>query len=92
MKQNRMAVAVEMDVSSGEARPRALTFGTRRVAVNEVCDRWHGQRHTWWKLATDEGQYVLVHNESSSEWELAAVVGETARDDAWPAQRRGPSH
>ena len=87
-----MGLSVEVDRSGGEARPRAIHFGARRVAVNEVCDRWHGRDRTWWKVSTDEGAYVLVHDDLSGEWDLAAVVAEEPRDDAWPAPRRGPAH
>jgi hypothetical protein len=85
-------LSVELDVVGGEARPRAIQFGTRRVGVNDVCDRWHGQDRTWWKVATDEGLYILVCEDASGQWSLAAVVGDTARDDAWPAPRRGAAH
>lgn len=87
-----MDLFVEVDASSGETRPSAVRFGTRRVAVNEVLDRWHGRDRTWWKVATDEGSYVLVHDDATGQWNLAAVVAEQVRDDAWPAPRRGPAH
>lgn len=87
-----MGLSVEMDTAGGEARPCAFHFGARRVNVNEVCDRWHGREHTWWKVATDEGLYILVRKELTGEWDLAAVVGEAPRNEAWPASRRGASH
>ncbi|WP_157271763.1 hypothetical protein [Azohydromonas aeria] len=88
-----VAVEVEPDGAGGEARPCAIRFGTRRVPVDGVLDRWHGRDWTWWKVATAEGAYVLVHDEASGEWALAAIVGEAPRDDAWPApRRRGSPH
>ncbi|NML16596.1 hypothetical protein [Azohydromonas caseinilytica] len=87
-----MGVSVEVDSAGGEARPRAVSFGARRVEVQEVLDRWHGRDKTWWKVATAEGEYVLVRNEISGEWDLAAVVAQAPRDDAWPAPRKGPAH
>ncbi|WP_157269229.1 hypothetical protein [Azohydromonas aeria] len=83
-----MSLSVELDTAAGEARPRAIHFGSRRVAVNEVCDRWHGRYRTWWKVATDKGFYILVCEDSTGQWDLAAAVGEAPRDDAWPAPRR----
>lgn len=82
----------EADAGGGEARPCAIRFGARRVAVDGVLDRWHGRDRTWWKVATAEGAYILVRDETSGEWALAAVVGEAPRDDAWPAPRRGRPH
>ena len=87
-----MGVAVEWDGAGGEPRPRAVHFGARRVEVLDVLDRWHGRDRTWWKVATAEGEYVLVHDETSGAWDLAAVVAQAPRDDAWPAPRKGPAH
>lgn len=87
-----MGLLVELDTVGEQAQPRAVHFGTRRVVVNEVCDCWHGRDHTWWKVASDEGLYILVCKDSAGEWDLAAVVNEVPRDDAWPAPRRGTSH
>ena len=87
-----MGVSVEVDSASGEARPRTVCFGARRVAVLDVLDRWHGHNKTWWKVATAEGEYVLMHDETRGAWDLAAVVAGAPRDDAWPAPRKGPAH
>lgn len=75
-----MSITVEVDPDESDPReraPRAICFGGRRVPVVGVLDRWYGRQHTWWKLQTDEGAYVLVHDESRWTWDLAAVVAET---------------
>ena len=61
---------------AGTAEPAAIWFGSRRVEVIEVLDRWYGTDHRWWKVQTAEGQYVLRLETNSSTWELAAVVRE----------------
>jgi hypothetical protein len=62
--------------AAGLFEPRAIWFGSRRVEVRGVVDRWYGTDRQWWKVETDEGHYVLRLDEPSGTWELAAVVGE----------------
>ena len=72
-----MDMRVECDPQrSGSAEPSTIWFGSRRVEVIEVLDRWYGTDHRWWKVQTAEGQYVLRLDTRSSSWELAAVVRE----------------
>jgi len=59
---------------AGTAEPAVIWFGSRRVDVRGVADRWWGTGRRWWKVDTDEGQYVLRLDEASGDWELAAVV------------------
>lgn len=58
----------------GAPEPATVWFGSRRVPVRAVVDRWYGADRSWWKLDTDDGQYVLRLDESSGAWDLAAVV------------------
>lgn len=62
--------------SVGVLEPRMICFGSRRVAVRAIIDRWYGTGRQWWKVETDEGFYVLRLDEASATWELAAVVGQ----------------
>ncbi|WP_066341520.1 hypothetical protein [Azohydromonas lata] len=87
-----MGLSVEMDAAGGEARPCAVHFGTQRVIVNEVCDRWHSRDRTWWKVATNEGSYILVCEDATGDWDLAAAVGKARRDEVCPVPRHGASH
>lgn len=64
-----------MPGESPAPEPRLVWFGERAVPVRAVVDRWWGARHRWWKVDTDEGQYILRLDEATREWELAAVVG-----------------
>ena len=71
-----MTVRVRMIDEAGRAQPGEIGFGTRTVRVLAVDDRWYGRDRTWWKVVTDEGRYVLVHDEASDRWDLAAVVAD----------------
>ena len=48
--------------ASGTVEPAVIWFGSRRVPVRAVVDRWYGSHHRWWKVETDEGAYVLRSN------------------------------
>lgn len=70
-----MELRVECVVGlSAELEPSVVWFGRRRVAVQAIVDRWFGLGQQWWKVATEDGLYVLRREEVSGEWVLAAVV------------------
>jgi hypothetical protein len=72
-----MDLRVECDVGPlAELEPAVVWFGSRRVAVRSIIDRWYGSGHRWWKIETDDGLYVLRREELSGDWVLAAVVRE----------------
>jgi hypothetical protein len=55
----------------GEEEPRALRIGERRIAVEEIVDRWLAPDHRYFKLRCDDGGiYVLRHDEATGTWEL----------------------
>jgi hypothetical protein len=60
---------------AGELEPSVIWFGSRRVEVRAVSDRWDGATQRWWKVETDEGSYVLRYDQPGGTWALAAVVG-----------------
>ena len=61
----------------GEGEPRAFTLGERRFAVLEILDRWLDPEHRYFKVRVDDGRmFVLRHDTSSGQWELAALVGD----------------
>ena len=72
-----MDLRVECAVGpSAELEPSVVWFGSRRVVVRSIIDRWYGSGHGWWKVDTEDGLYVLRREDSSGAWELAAVVRE----------------
>lgn len=60
--------------ASGEPEPAVVWFGNRRVPVRSIVDRWYGSHQRWWKVETEDGLYVLRRDETSGEWDLAAVT------------------
>ena len=69
-----MEIRVEYEAGhADEPEPAVVWFGKRRLAVHAIVDRWYGANRRWWKLDTDDGQYVLRHDRDRGEWELAAV-------------------
>jgi len=71
-----MDLRIEYDVASAELEPGVIWFGSRRVPVRSIVDRWYGSGRRWWKVETEDGLYVLRRDDRSGSWELAAVVRE----------------
>ena len=70
-----MEIRVESRAAApGELEPEVVWFGSRRVAVRSVVDRWYGTHQRWWKVDTDDGLYVLRRDDVSQEWQLAAIT------------------
>ena len=70
-----MLTVERSESATGVLEPRVIWFGSRRVEIRAIADRWYGSDRSWWKAETDEGAYVLRLDERSGTWELAAVVG-----------------
>jgi len=52
-----------------------IWFGARRVGVRAVVDRWFAPTTRWFRVdADDEQLYVLRHDESTDQWDLAALT------------------
>lgn len=68
----QVEIRVELDAAA-QADPAVVWFGSRRLPVNAVLDRWWGPGMRWWKVDTDDGPYILRRSEHDSRWELAAV-------------------
>jgi hypothetical protein len=60
-----------------EPEPIAFSFGTRRLLVRAIIDRWFAPTQRWLKVEADDDQtYVLRYDETSGEWDLAALVAD----------------
>lgn len=69
-----MDIRVEYEPGAAdEPQPSVVWFGSRRLPVRAIVDRWYGRDSSWWKLETDDGLYVLRRFDKHGEWELAAV-------------------
>ena len=59
----------------GDQEPVALWFGQRRCAVVGIVDRWFSPMQRWFKVEADDGQmYIVRHDETMGEWDLAALA------------------
>jgi hypothetical protein len=59
----------------GEQEPVAFWLGERRFEVREILDRWFAPAQRWFRVDVGDGDlYVLRHDETSGEWELAAFT------------------
>ena len=55
----------------GEETPRIISFGSRKVEVIKVLDRWLDPVHRYFKiLGDDQGIYIIRHDMDSWAWEL----------------------
>lgn len=63
--------------------PLAFWLGERRVEVRAIVDRWYAPEQRWFKVEADDGHtYVLRHDETTDEWEIAAFTA--SRHPAMP--------
>jgi hypothetical protein len=71
-------MALRVEVGSeflGEPEPIAVWFGARRVGVRAVVDRWFAPNQRWYRIdADDEQLYVVRHDQTTGEWDLAALT------------------
>jgi hypothetical protein len=59
----------------GDQEPLAFWLGDRRLAVRGIVDRWFAPTQRWFKVDADDGHlYVLRHDETSGDWDLAAYT------------------
>lgn len=69
-----MDIRVECEAGlTGSPEPAVVWFGSRRLVVRAIVDRWYGADRTWWKVDTQDGLYVLRRDSNTGEWDLAAV-------------------
>jgi len=55
----------------GEETPQRFYIGGRGVDVEDVCDRWLGPTHRYFKVrGSDGGIYILRHDAREDAWEL----------------------
>jgi len=58
-----------------EQEPIAFWLGERKIAVRAIVDRWYAPTQRWFRVDADDGHvYVLRHDESSGQWDVAAFT------------------
>jgi hypothetical protein len=69
-----MSMHIQVECYSGyrgEETPRAIWVGTRRVAVEEMIDRWIAPDHRYFKFKGDDRSiYIIRHDGTTLCWEL----------------------
>lgn len=66
---------------SGEGEPREFLLGNRRVAVEQILDRWHGEGYRYFRLRGDDrAVYILRHDETADDWEMTLFERASASD------------
>jgi hypothetical protein len=71
-----MAIRMECGAGHrGDPEPLVFWLGQRRVEVRGIVDRWFAPTQRWFKVDAEDGQlYVLRHDETAGDWELAALT------------------
>lgn len=64
----------------GEETPRAFIYDGVRREVREIAEHWYTERHSYFKLRTDDDyRYILRYEVDGQIWEL--VMRQSSRDD-----------
>ena len=67
-------ISLTVEAYSGykaDERPVAFRLGGRRIAVQQILDRWYGEDHAYFKLTgEDETVYIIRQDRPSDTWEL----------------------
>ena len=80
---------MELRVELGDDDPKVVWFGSRRLPVLAMVDRWWGADARWWKVETADGACILRRAMPDGPWELAAVPrsqAATGRGEGPPAR------
>ena len=54
----------------GEDTPRAFTLSGSHHVVVEILDHWYSETHSYFRVRTADGRYVLRFDLDRLEWEL----------------------
>ncbi len=54
----------------GEDTPRAFTVEGSRHVVVDILDHWYSETHSYFRVRTVEGRYVLRFDLDRLDWEL----------------------
>ncbi len=75
----RLRERIEVDAYSGfraNERPKSLRVAGGRVEVEEVIDRWYGERYDYFKVRGSDGRrYTIRYDRREDEWEMEGCEG-----------------
>lgn len=83
------SVGLKVEALTGDQglpEPSAFFLGARRVDVLEVMDRWLASDHGYVKLRTNDGIYILRHDQPIDCWALTLYK----ESEALPKMDVGP--
>ena len=67
-------IKIRVECYSGfcwEETPRALWFGSKRIEIEQLLDRWISPDHRYFKIHTvDKDLYIIRHDPNAWRWEL----------------------
>ncbi len=67
----------------GEREPCAFMLGGRRVETLQIVDRWLAERHSYFKIASSDGDiYILRRDSPLDRWELTLFEAAARRSTA----------
>ena len=71
-----MKIRVECSADHrGDPEPFVFWLGQRRLAVRGIVDHWFAPTQRWFKVdAEDDQLYILRYDETTGDWELAALT------------------
>ncbi|MBW1898946.1 MAG: hypothetical protein JRI61_07800 [Deltaproteobacteria bacterium] len=56
----------------GEETPRSIRFGSRKIEVKRILDRWLSPDHRYFKIIDEDNSlYIIRHDVISQNWELS---------------------
>jgi len=68
-----------------EQEPIAFWLGDRKLAVLAIVDRWFAPTQRWFRVEAEDGHvYVLRHDESSGQWDIAAFTRSASQTSTKP--------
>lgn len=74
----------------GEAKPRVFFVGPRRLIVAAILDSWVAHPHHFYEVACDDGRrFLLRHDSTRGNWELAGVYAARLRPSPKPQLASG---
>lgn len=55
----------------GEETPRSIRFGSKKIEVKRILDRWLSPDHRYFKIMDEEGSlFIIRHDVIFQKWEL----------------------
>lgn len=84
MSDTKKPLSIQVECYAGyraDERPQRFRIGQRKIEVADVIDQWQGPDYRYFKVrGSDDGLYILKHNENDRHWELTMYVDSRHQD------------